>query len=455
LSAGETARSEYPVQPGDVLAGKYTVERVLGAGGMGVVVAAHHIHLDEHVAIKFMLPEIAAKGGELVARFMREGRAAVKIRSEHVARVTDVGMLENGSPYLVMEYLQGRDLEQVLRATGPLPVEDALDYVLQAGEAIAEAHSLGIVHRDLKPANLFLAHRADGSSCVKVLDFGISKMARSGESGVTRTQATMGSPLYMSPEQIMSAGNVDARADIWSLGVILYQLVSGQLPFDADSVAQLVFKVVQTPARPLREVVPGVHPALDAAVMRCLEKDRAARFQSIGELAIALGPAAPARCDLSIQRIARLLGTTGSGPIPRPAVFSSAPPVLGLTPVPSPPRHRGPVVALAVLAVVGVVAGGAGVVWVQRTRTRPEVVRPDTTATATTAALAPVDPAPALSAVALDPIVPPAPSAPASAIPPRPRPAAAAASPAPVHTAAAPATASTHHAPTVVPDDRQ
>jgi len=438
----ETARSEYPVRPGDVLAGKYTVERVLGAGGMGVVVAAHHIHLDEHVAIKFMLPEIAAKGGEPVSRFMREGRAAVKIRSEHVARVTDVGLLDNGAPYLVMEYLQGRDLEQVLRASGRLPVEDALDYVLQASEAIAEAHSLGIVHRDLKPANLFLAHRADGSPCVKVLDFGISKMARSGASGVTRTQAMMGSPLYMSPEQVTSAGAVDARADIWSLGVMVYQLVSGQLPFEADTLAQLVYKIVHTQAPPLRDVVPGVHPSLDAAVMRCLERDRGARFQSVGELAIALGPAAPARCDLSIQRIARLLGTTGSGPIPRPA-FSSAPPVPGLTPVPGPPRLRAGLVAIVALLALGVLGGGAGLMWMRSARTRPAPAGPDTT----TAATAAPDPPPALPTAALDPIAPPA-----SASAPKAR-------AAPAHSstaaAAAPATASTHHAPTVVPDDRQ
>jgi eukaryotic-like serine/threonine-protein kinase len=454
LSAGETVRSEYPVRPGDVLAGKFTVERVLGVGGMGVVVAARHIHLDEHVAIKFMLPEIAAKGGELVARFMREGRAAVKIRSEHVARVTDVGLLENGAPYLVMEYLQGRDLQQVLETDGRLAPEHALDFVLQACEAIAEAHSLGIVHRDLKPANLFLAHRADGSACVKVLDFGISKMARTGESGVTRTQATMGSPLYMSPEQVMSAGNVDMRADIWSLGVILYQLVSGQLPFDGESVAQLVFKVVQQPPRPLRQVLPDVHPALEAAVMRCLEKDRAARFQSVGEMAVALAPAAPERSQLSIQRITRLLGTTGSGPIERPPMFSSSPP-MGQTPYPPPPelpKQRGPVIAVLALLGLALVGGGAAL-WA-RTAARKADVRPDTTSAASTASpTLSVAPSTPPSSVAL------APEASASASPPATPSASAAkphaAGPVPVRPAAAPAAASTHHPVTVVPDDRQ
>jgi serine/threonine protein kinase len=472
MTAGETAQHPYPVQPGDVLAGKYTVERVLGVGGMGVVVAARHIHLDEHVAIKFMLPEIAAKGGELVARFMREGRAAVKIRSEHVARVTDVGLLDNGAPYMVMEYLQGRDLQQVLDSDGPVATEHAVDFVLQASEAIAEAHSLGIVHRDLKPANLFLAHRADGSSCVKVLDFGISKMARTGESGVTRTQATMGSPLYMSPEQVMSAGNVDARADIWSLGVILFQLVTGKVPFDGDTIAQVVFKVVQSPARPIRELVPDVHPALEAAVMRCLEKERGARFQSVGELAVALAPAAPERSQLSVQRIARLLGTTGSGPIPRPPVFSSSPPALGLTPVPvgtpsvAPPMQRTGLVILAVLLVLGVAAGIVALVWMKNARTHAGAT-PDTTATATaTATSAPVvaaapssvvlapeptaqapSSAPAASAPKVRGLLPPAllHSAAGPATP----------TPTPTATATATATASARHPTTVVPDDRQ
>src|SRR5450432_2882584 len=199
------------VTEGELLAGKYRIERVLGQGGMGVVVAAHHIVLDEAVAIKFLLPE-ALRSEEAVARFEREARAAVKIKSEHVARVTDVGRLETGAPYMVMELLRGRDLSDVLQQSGPLPLEAVADYVLQAGEAIAEAHGLGIVHRDLKPANLFLTQRADGSSCIKVLDFGISKVtgaASSSDQAMTSTRAVMGSPFYISPEQLMSARDVD------------------------------------------------------------------------------------------------------------------------------------------------------------------------------------------------------------------------------------------------------
>src|ERR1700760_4922495 len=192
------------VREGDVLAGKFRIERVLGRGGMGVVVAATHIQLEERVALKFLLPE-ALGNGEAVARFAREARAAVKIKSEHVARVSDVGTLDSGSPYMVMEYLEGQDLADWVRHSGAMRPADAVEFVLQACEAIAEAHALGIVHRDLKPANLFVTRRVDGSPCVKVLDFGISKLTTPGSTsdmGMTRTSTVMGSPLYMSPEQM-------------------------------------------------------------------------------------------------------------------------------------------------------------------------------------------------------------------------------------------------------------
>src|SRR4051812_25861934 len=187
-----------PVNVGDILAGKYEVERILGAGGMGVVVAAKHLQLGERVAIKFLLPSSLARE-EVVSRFLREGRAAARLRSEHAARVFDVGTLEGGVPYLVMEYLDGKDLGVIFRSQGKMPIETAIEYVLQACEALAEAHSLGIVHRDLKPANLFLTTRPDGSPQIKVIDFGISKMVEEGTDGdVTATAVMMGSPLYMS-----------------------------------------------------------------------------------------------------------------------------------------------------------------------------------------------------------------------------------------------------------------
>src|SRR5580698_8121411 len=207
------------VREGDILAGQYRVERVLGIGGMGVVVAAHHIQLDEKVALKFLLPD-ALGDADAVSRFAREARAAVKIKSEHVARVIDVGELANGAPYMVMEYLEGSDLAGKLASSGPMALDQAVSFVLQACEALAEAHVLGIVHRDLKPANLFLANRPSGPPVVKVLDFGISKSMGGESSGqLTSTATIIGSPMFMSPEQLLSSKDVTPRSDIWSLGI--------------------------------------------------------------------------------------------------------------------------------------------------------------------------------------------------------------------------------------------
>ncbi len=251
-----------PVQPGDVLVGKYRVERVLGVGGMGVVVAATHLQLDQRVALKFMLPAALASG-DAVARFLREARAVVRLRGEHVARVLDVGTLETGAPYIVMEYLDGDDLSATLDKQGTLSAGEAAGYVLQACEAMAEAHALRIVHRDLKPQNLFLTRRPDGSPFIKVLDFGISKTGAvegAPDFSGTQTSAVMGSPAYMSPEQIQSSKDVDARTDIWALGVILYQLVSGRMPFNAATVVELCVRVLHVEPEPLARRAPACRP---------------------------------------------------------------------------------------------------------------------------------------------------------------------------------------------------
>ncbi|WP_437594846.1 protein kinase domain-containing protein [Sorangium sp. So ce1000] len=309
------------VRPGQVIAGKYSVERVIGAGGMGVVVAATHLQLEERVAIKLLLPE-AARSRTLAERFVREARAAVKVKSEHVARVTDVGTLESGTPYMVMEYLSGSDLADALRAGGPMPPQAAVEYVLQACEALAEAHAAGIIHRDLKPANLFLTRRADGSPCVKVLDFGISKVATGGaDPRITDTKAIMGSPLYMSPEQLKSSRDVDARTDIWSLGVILFELLTGAPPFDGATMPQLCVAIMQGIPSPLATFRSDVPPALEAVVLRCLEKLPEHRFRHVGELAEALAPFATGRARLSIDRISGI--TRSSGP-PRPELASGS-----------------------------------------------------------------------------------------------------------------------------------
>ena len=302
------------VYDGQVLAGKYRVERELGRGGMGVVVAAHHIQLEEKVAIKFLLPE-ALVDAEVVGRFLREARAAVRIKSEHVARVSDVGNMEGGQPYMVMEYLEGMDLAAWLQRYGALPIEQAVEFVLQASEAIAEAHALGIVHRDLKLANLFVVRRADGLWSVKVLDFGISKVTAPGASGsdanLTRTAAVMGSPLYMPPEQLLASKTVDARADIWALGVILYELIAGQPPFSGDTLTEVCSKIALQAPRAIRDFHPGVPPALEAIILRCLEKDRERRYPNMAELAHALVAFGPARAQSSVDRVTRTIETAG------------------------------------------------------------------------------------------------------------------------------------------------
>lgn len=297
-----------------MLAGKYRVERVIGQGGMGVVVAAYHMHLDERVAIKFLLPEVL-DNPDAVRRFSREARAAVKIKSEHVARVIDVGSLESGAPYMVMEYLEGEELKQTLGHSGPLSFEAAADYVLQASEALAEAHARGIIHRDLKPANLFLTRRADGSACVKILDFGISKLTgpftTDSDLGITKTSVGIGSPVYMSPEQTASAKDVDTRTDIWALGVILYELVTGHVPFMADNVPALCAAILQSEPAPLRNHRPDAPPGFVQVIERCLCKDPKDRFPGVAELALALLPFATEQGRLSARRISKVALAAG------------------------------------------------------------------------------------------------------------------------------------------------
>jgi serine/threonine-protein kinase len=277
---------------------------------MGVVVAARHEQLGFAVALKFMLPA-ALNDPSMKERFLREARAAGSLRSEHVARVTDFGTLDNGAPYIVMEFLQGNDLQEVVTRSGVLPPHEAVQYVMQACKGMEEAHALGIVHRDLKPQNLFLTHRPDGTPLVKVLDFGISKLGGQEHSlSVTSTSAMMGSPLYMAPEQMRSSKNVDARADIYSLGVILYQLVTGQVPNPADTLGELFERVFTRPTPPPRLHRPELAPELEDVIMRCLAKTPEGRFQNVGQLVSALAPFA---ADPS----ASLLGThrASSGPV--------------------------------------------------------------------------------------------------------------------------------------------
>jgi eukaryotic-like serine/threonine-protein kinase len=318
------ASSDVPA-PGDVLAGKYRVERVVGIGGMGVVVAAQHIALEERVALKLLKRDVMRP--DTIARFLQEARSAAKIKSEHVARVTDVGTLGSGVPYMVMELLEGEDLGHLVHDRGPLAPSKAADYLLQACEAIAEAHTLGIVHRDLKPSNLFLARRPGGQKMVKVVDFGISKqMSESGapplleDAARTRTSAWLGSPLYMSPEQMRSARDVDHRTDIWALGLILFELCTEHVPFDAPSIVELCGRVLHDEPTPLETWLPDPPPVLASVIDRCLRKNRDERFADVGQLALALAPLAPGS-RARVDRIVAIAGggvdgTAGTDPVP-------------------------------------------------------------------------------------------------------------------------------------------
>jgi serine/threonine-protein kinase len=298
-----------PIREGEMLAGKYRVERVLGAGGMGIVVAAVHVQLEQRVAIKFVREE-ALGNTDAVERFLREARAAVKLKSEHAAKVLDVGTLESGAPYMVMEYLEGSDLGAVLEQHGTLTVQAAAEWIVQACEAIAEAHAMGIVHRDIKPQNLFLARSVGGQAQVKVLDFGVSKSLTSSDAGkLTQTRSMLGSPLYMSPEQMRSSRDVDARADVWALGVVLYELLTKRYPFEAESMPELCLKVVSDPPAPILTFRADLPLPMVDVIDRCLQKDPGKRFANAAELASALEPMAPPASRVIAERARLVMGS--------------------------------------------------------------------------------------------------------------------------------------------------
>ena len=284
------ARQE-PVIAGTIIDGKYRLERELGRGAVGVVFVAHQLQRGEPVAIKFLLA-----GAEVATarRFVREARAIRRIENDHVPRIYDVGQLATGQSYLVMELLDGHDLSTIVEQSGSLPVAEAVDYSLQTCVALAHAHQLGIVHRDIKPENIFLTHRADGSPLVKLLDFGIAKVnaltVNCSEPTITQTGVALGSPRFMSPEQLHSTRSVDQRTDIWSLGVVLHELLSGQPAFGGDSLAELCVNIMQDPPAPLLVLRPELPPELVAVIGKCLQKEREQRYRTVGELAAALAP---------------------------------------------------------------------------------------------------------------------------------------------------------------------
>jgi serine/threonine protein kinase len=404
---------------GQILAGKYRIEKVLGVGGMGVVVAAQHVQLDEKVAIKFLLPAMLGNQ-EIVGRFAREARAAVKIKSEHVARVSDVGTLENGAPYMVMEFLDGGDLAGWIQKQGPLPIELAVDFLLQACVGVASAHGIGIVHRDLKPANLFCLRGNAGQLIIKVLDFGISKVTNLSASdtggSMTHTAAVMGSPFYMSPEQMRSTKEVDMRTDIWALGVVLYELLTGSTPFVGESFTDIAIKVATASFPPARSVRPDVPAGLEAVILKCLEKDKDRRYGNVAELAVALTDFGAKRSRPSIELIVGIIQASGLArsalalPTSPQVARASAPPWTKLsksndtvleperlyappgTMAPSAstppgvhrsPRGRSRTAAMAVAGGVGMLVVVAGVGWKMRPKPEPSpatgLIAPTTT----------------------------------------------------------------------------
>ena len=436
MSAPETTTSP-PVQEGDVLAGKYRVERILGIGGMGVVALVNDTELDQKFALKCLLP-VASSSDELVNRFLREGRAAVKLKGTHAARVHHAGRFDNGWPYIVMEYLDGHDLRaEIDKGKNEIAIEKAATYVLQAAEGLAEAHALGIVHRDLKPGNLFLTK----SGVVKVLDFGISKNIDPSHAtglSLTRTEMLLGSPLYMSPEQMRSSKHVDERADIWSLGAIAFELLSGRVPFEADNLAELCFKVAQDDVPKIEALRPEIPPGLALAVMRCLEKDPRKRWTNVAELAAAIEPFAAKSSRGAADRAAALLATSKrpKATVPTP----DAPIAPALAHEQKEEKTRGP--NKVVLAIVGLAAVTlAAVLGRVVGRASDPTATPATTTPALSASAAPPASAPPAPSVEAAPALS---STPAAATPPpvvraAPKPAPPAASTPPAPSAAPPA----------------
>jgi serine/threonine-protein kinase len=384
---------------GTLLGGKYRVERVLGQGGMGVVVEATHTGLAQRVAIKFLRNEAKALAGAL-DRFAREARACAQVKSDHVVRVFDTGVFETGEPYIVMELLDGEDLRSAIARRGALMPMEVATFAIEACEALAEAHALGIVHRDLKPANLFVVRRADGSAVLKVLDFGISKLQTSEAGMQTSANVTLGSPRYMSPEQIRTPRDVDARCDVWAMGVVMYEALAGHPPFEGEGMVGLATAIATERPSPLPQHVPF---GLANVVMKCLEKDRRARFGSAIELAAALRPFAAVEAQLAADRIVRASGAPASTPMP-----ASVQPISGYEPTVARSgtmlKRRSHRIEILASTAILVVAGGVALfVTSTRTMRRDSQVAPALSIAAVASSVVPVA---SSSPVPAEPIAP-------------------------------------------------
>ena len=304
---GERRHAESDSLPGvgATVAGKYRIDGLLGRGGMGVVALGRQLELDRAVAIKFLRAPLSSDARPL-ERFTREARIIARMRSEHVVRVFDVGR-ERGVPFIVMERLHGHDLSKEIDR-GPVAVERAVEFVLHACEGLGEAHSLGIVHRDVKPSNLFVAQGLGGRESLKVLDFGVSKWLLPVDTEapwISTGDAAIGTPAFASPEQLTRPETIDARTDVWALGVVLFQALSGTLPFHADTIPALYTAIIAGDPAPF-PASPEVPAALVEVIVRCLRRDPAERYASMLELARALVPFAPARAHGIVDSLATL-----------------------------------------------------------------------------------------------------------------------------------------------------
>jgi serine/threonine-protein kinase len=304
--------SPYPAS-GEVIDGKYQIERILGEGGMGAVAKAQHLLRRAPVALKFMSPAMTAAPGA-VERFINEAVAASQIDSDHVVKIFDVATLQTGAPYLVMEYLEGRDLADLLHREGTpwLPIPRAIHFILQALRGLQVAHAAGIVHRDMKPSNVFVIHKDGEPDFVKLVDFGISKVQQPGGGSITRTNSALGTPLYMSPEQARSPKDVDLRSDLYSVGVILYELLTGKTPFFSESgeFTEILFKIFTMDVPPIQALRPDLPAGLCAAIHAALTKDPRDRYASAADMAEAISAWADER---SLQVITRLRNVAGRG----------------------------------------------------------------------------------------------------------------------------------------------
>jgi eukaryotic-like serine/threonine-protein kinase len=374
---------------------KYTIVRILGRGGMGAVYEARHWKLARRVAIKFLLPDFAANR-EVLRRFENEAKAAGGLEHPNLAAVTDFGRADDGSPYLVMEFLEGEDCAKLLSRQGSLAASRAANIVVQACRGLAVAHKATIVHRDLKPENLFVTDAGDGSDLIKVLDFGIAKLRVADAGVVTGTGATFGTAYYMSPEQARGAGEVDPRTDVWSMGVVLYELLSGRKPFLGEQFLEVIHQILSFDPPPLATLRPDLPPKLVAAVESAMKKDLRERLPSVVSLAEALAPFVGARGAAESPRSAPAFEPTLATPgtnvgVGGPSLGARASVVEGEksgVPATSAATSRGSLkVALAVGAVVVLAAVIVGLVR------RPAEKNPSSGAPAPAASAA-IDPSP-------------------------------------------------------------